>query len=447
MGVQPEAETIGPLAAPRTTANVQHDRPQAPRPFVTQEPAFSTPGSYDVIVSGAGAAGLAATVALARAGFTVLCAGKSDITPNGRTVALFEGSLRFLREIGVWHRFAEGAQMIRAIRLIDDTGLRVPVPPLTLEASEIDLAALGANIENHRLVAGLLAEANALPNVTLTGTFLDHIVYGAEGVSVTDGNGRRASARLLVAADGRKSPARVAAGIGARAWSYPQVALTAILGHRKPHEGMSTEFHTRGGPCTLVPLQGTAEHPHRSSLVWLMAPRDAERRGALSDEALALELQHATRSIVGRIAFEAARGGFPMGGLKVTRLVGSRLALIGEAAHAFPPLAAQGLNLSLRDIAQLRVVLEEARVAGLDIGAIETLRHYERARRRDISVRTDSVDILNRTIMTDFAPVDVARGLGAVALRLVGPLRRRVLREGILPPGPVRRRPTERLAG
>ena len=187
-----------------------------------------------------------------------------------------------------------------------------------------------------------------------------------------------------------------------------------------------------------MPLQGTAEHPHRSSLVWLMTPTEAERRRTLSDAALALELQHATRSIVGRITFEPARGGFPMGGLKVTRLIAPRLALVGEAAHAFPPLAAQGLNLSLRDIAQLRVVLEEARDAGLDIGALEALRPYERARRRDITVRTDSVDILNRTIMTDFAPVDVARGIGAIALRLVGPLRRAVLREGILPPGPVR---------
>ena len=407
---------------------------------MTQEPAASKPKTYDIIVSGAGAAGLAATVALARAGFTVLCAGKSDTTPNGRTVALFEGSLRFLREIGVWHRFAESVQMIRAIRLIDDTGLRVPVPPLTLEAAEIDLAALGANVENHRLVAGLLVEAQGLPNATLTGTFLSDITYEPDHVSVRDTEGREATARLLVAADGRKSPARIAAGIGARAWSYPQVALTAILSHDKPHGGMSTEFHTRGGPCTLVPLQGTPEHPHRSSLVWLMSPREAERRRALSDEALALELQHGTRSIVGRIAFGAARGGFPMGGLKVNRLVGPRLALIGEAAHAFPPLAAQGLNLSLRDIAQLRVVLEEAHDAGVDVGTLDALRPYERARRRDISVRTDSVDILNRTIMTDFAPVDVARGLGAVALRLVGPLRRAILREGILPPGPVRRR-------
>ena len=405
---------------------------------MTQEPVSSKLATYDIIVSGAGAAGLAATVALAGAGFTVLCAGKSDTAPNGRTVALFEGSLRFLREIGVWHRFAGIAQMIRAIRLIDDTGLRVPVPPLTLEAAEIDLAALGANVENHRLVAGLLAEAQSLPNVTLTGTFLNAISYEADRVVVRDDAGLAASARLLVAADGRKSPARLAAGIGARAWSYPQVALTAILGHRKPHGGLSTEFHTRGGPCTIVPLQGTAEHPHRSSLVWLMTPTEAERRRTLSDAALALELQHATRSIVGRITFEPARGGFPMGGLKVTRLIAPRLALVGEAAPAFPPLAAQGLNLSLRDIAQLRVVLEEARDAGLDIGALEALRPYERARRRDITVRTDSVDILNRTIMTDFAPVDVARGIGAIALRLVGPLRRAVLREGILPPGPVR---------
>lgn len=404
---------------------------------MTQE---QTAQSYDVIISGAGAAGLAAAVALGRAGFSVLCAGVSDTTPNGRTVALFEGSLRFLREIGVWHRFTEIAQAIRAIRIVDDTGLRVPVPPLTLESSEIDLAALGSNIENHRLVAGLRTEAEATCGVTLTGTFLTEIVYERDLVRVRDTAGRLAVARLLVAADGRKSPARVAAGIGARAWSYPQVAITAILSHRKPHGGMSTEFHTRGGPCTLVPLVGTAAHPHRSSLVWLMPPREAERRRALDDETLAIELQHATRSVVGRIGFEPGRGGFPMGGLKVSRLVAHRLALVGEAAHAFPPLAAQGLNLSLRDIAQLCVVLEEARANGADIGAQDRLAPYERARRRDIALRTNSVDMLNRTIMTDFLPVDVARGMGAVALRFVGPLRRAVLREGILPPGPIRRR-------
>ena len=391
----------------------------------------------DILVSGAGASGLAATVALAKAGFSVACAGTSDTTPNGRTVALFEGSLRHLRAMGVWGRFETGAQPIRAIRMIDDTGVRIPVPPLTLEAQEIGLRALGANVENDKLVAGLLAEAQALPNVRLTGANLAGIAFEADRVVAQDGAGGTIAARLLVAADGKKSPARIAAGIGARAWTYKQVALTALLSHRKPHHDLSVEFHTRGGPCTLVPLRPTAEHPHRSSLVWLMDPREAERRLELRDEQLAIELQHQTRSVVGRIALGAARGHFPMGGLKVSRLVAPRVALMGEAAHAFPPLAAQGLNLSLRDIAELVTTLVAARDARAPTSARSSRSGLtSAARRRDIALRTSGTDVLNRSIMTDFAPVDAARGVGALALRLVGPLRRAVMREGILPPGP-----------
>ena len=391
----------------------------------------------DVIVSGAGASGLVATIALAKAGFSVVCAGVSDTTPNGRTVALFEGSLRYMRAIGAWDRVAAATQPIRAIRIIDDTGARLTVPPLTLEASEIDLSALGNNIENDRLVAGLLAEAELLRNVRLTRSFLKTFSFADGYVQVRDESGRAFRARLLVAADGRKSPARVAGGIASRTWRYPQIAITSLLSHRKPHEGLSTEFHTRGGPCTLVPLQGTPDHPHRSSLVWLMSPREGERRRALDDAALALELQHQTRSILGRLTFERARGFFPMGGLKVTRLAAHRIVLIGEAAHAFPPLAAQGLNLSLRDIAQLLATVQAARARDLDIGSTAALLPYERARRRDVALRTAGVDVLNRSIMTDFGPVDAVRGMGAVALRMIGPLRRAVMREGILPPGPI----------
>lgn len=390
----------------------------------------------DIIVSGAGAAGLAATIAIAKAGFSVVCAGKSDTRPNGRTVALFEGSLRYLRAIGVWDRFEAEAQPIKAIRMIDDTGARLPVPPLTLDASEIGLDALGVNIENDTLVAGLLAEAAALPNVLLTGTFLTDIAFGETAVRASDTSARGYTARLLVAADGRASPARVAARIAARTWRYPQVALTALLSHRRPHHGLSTEFHTRGGPCTLVPLRPTPDRPHRSSLVWLMSPSEGNRRRALDDAALAIELQHQTRSIVGRITLEPQRGIFPMGGLNVNRLAGHRIVLMGEAAHAFPPLAAQGLNLSLRDTAQLLATLQDARRRDLDVGAIAALRPYERARRRDIALRTNGVDVLNRSIMTDFTPIDAARGAGAIALRLIGPLRRAVMREGILPAGP-----------
>jgi 2-octaprenyl-6-methoxyphenol hydroxylase len=168
-----------------------------------------------------------------------------------------------------------------------------------------------------------------------------------------------------------------------------------------------------------------------------MTPREGDRRRALDDTALALELQHQTRSVVGRITLEEARGFFPMGGLRVNRLIGHRIALIGEAAHAFPPLAAQGLNLSLRDIAQLLATVQAARDRQEDIGAVASLQSYERGRRRDIALRTNGVDILNRSIMTDFAPVDAIRGAGAIAVSLLGPLRRALMREGIVPAGPV----------
>ncbi len=397
----------------------------------------SDTNAVDVLVSGAGAAGLFAAVALAKNGFSVVCAGPIDARPTGRTVALFEGSVRFLRDLGVWHRFAADAQAIRAIRMIDDTHPFLPVPALTLEADEIGLEALGANVEIDRLIQGLADEAARLPALTLTRDLLKSVAFAEDGARAVGEDGRAWTARLVVAADGRQSPARRGAGIAARSWHYPQVALTALISHRKPHNGVSTEFHTRSGPCTLVPLQGTDAAPHRSSLVWLMAPREAERRRALDDAAFALELQHQTRSIVGRMALEPARGFFPMGGLSTSRLVGPRIALTGEAAHAFPPLAAQGLNLTLRDVAQLVVTLGQARMQDQDIGAPAVLARYERARRRDVALRTSGVDVLNRSIMTDFAPVDAIRGAGAIAVRLIGPLRRALLREGIVPPGPV----------
>jgi 2-octaprenyl-6-methoxyphenol hydroxylase len=391
----------------------------------------------DILVSGAGASGLVAAIALAKSGFSVICAGRSETPETGRTVALFEGSLRFLRSLCLSSLVDQATQPIRAIRLIDDTGARLPVPPLTLEARDIGLDALGKNVENARLVAGLAAAAAALPQLRLVTDLIADFSFASDGATASLQDGSQLRTRLVVAADGRRSPARQAANISARTWSYSQVAMTAFVAHRKPHGGLSVEFHTRQGPCTLVPLPGTSDHPHRSSLVWLMAPHEAERRRTLSDDMLGSELTHQTRAIFGRVRFEEPRGSFPMTGLKVNRLIAPRVALMGEAAHAFPPLAAQGLNLSLRDIAYLAATLRDARTRDMDIGSVAALQPYERARRRDIALRTSSVDVLNRSIMTDFAPIDAARGLGAVALRICPPLRRAIMREGILPPAPL----------
>ena len=214
------------------------------------------------------------------------------------------------------------------------------------------------------------------PNLVLHEGIIDDISFDADAVRATLADGRRVTAKLAVAADGRGSLARTKAGIGTRVWSYPQTAFTALLSHAKPHRNISTEFHTRSGPCTLVPLCPAENKPNRSSLVWLMSPAAAERRRALSQPQLAQEIEDQVDSLLGKIEIDGPGGFFPMAGMSANRLVGHRIALIGEAAHIFPPLAAQGLNLSLRDSAALAEVLEDARVLGHDIGSMQTLKAY-----------------------------------------------------------------------
>ncbi len=236
----------------------------------------------DILVAGAGAAGLSAALALAQAGFSVVCVGHVDTRANGRTVALFEASLRFYKALGVWPHFRGKTAPLARIAMIDATGARFPVPSVSFAAAEIGLAAFGENIENNVLVEGLAEIAAATKNLFLHEGMIGDISFGVDAVLATLADGQRVTAKLAAAADGRMSPARTKAGIGTRVWTYPQIAFTALLSHPKPHRNISTEFHTRSGPCTLVPLRGVENKPNRSSLVWLMSPEAAERRRAAS---------------------------------------------------------------------------------------------------------------------------------------------------------------------
>jgi 2-octaprenyl-6-methoxyphenol hydroxylase len=389
----------------------------------------------DILVAGAGAAGLSAAIALNQAGFTVACIGNIERRASGRTVALFESSIRFYKALGLWPRFRDQAAPLEKITMIDATRARFRSPSVTFAAAEIGLSVFGANIENHVLVEGLAAIAGASPGLTLAEGLIADIVFTQDAVAATLADGQRICARLIVAADGRRSLARTKAGIGDRSWTYPQVALTVLLAHAKPHRSISTEFHTRSGPCTLVPMRGRAGKPHRSSLVWLMSAEEAERRRALRPDALAGEVAAQADHLLGAMEIDGPCGFFPMAGMSVPVLYGHRISLIGEAAHVFPPLAAQGLNLSLRDSAALVETLEDARAAGLDIGSTAALKPYGVARRRDISLRTNGVDILNRSLLSEFMPVDLVRGAGLFAFSMIGPLRRALMREGVLPHG------------
>lgn len=389
------------------------------------------PSAVDVVVVGTGAAGLSTAIALARSGFTVAAIGRLDTVSKGRTVALFEGSLRFFRALGVL--LADQAGKIETIEMIDSTGSRVPIPRIAFCAREVGLSALGLNIETDRLVARLAEHAREMPNLHLQPEWLADIVYESDCVRAVFASGGGIRAKLIIAADGQRSQVRKKARIGTRRWSYPQLALTVLTAHERPHRNTSVEFHTRNGPCTLVPLPTAEQAEHRSSLVWLMSGREAERRRALTANQLAAELEHEVDAIFGRMRIDSACGFFPMAGMRVARLAGRRIALLGEAAHIFPPLAAQGLNLSVRDIAVLVECLETARSRGDDIGSAAALGPYAKARRSDIALRTGGIDILNRSLLSDFLPVEIARSLGFLAFAAIGPLRRAVIMEGILP--------------
>ena len=328
--------------------------------------------------------------------------------------------------------------------MIDATGARLPVSSVSFTASEIGLAAFGENIESNVLVEGLADIAMATENVVLHEGMISDVCFEADAIRSTLADGHCVTAKLTVAADGRNSLVRAKAGIGTRSWTYPQIAFTALLSHAKPHRNISTEFHTRSGPCTLVPLRATENKPNRSSLVWLMSAEEAERRRALSATALAQEIEDQTDTLLGKIEIDGPSGFFPMMGMSASRLAGHRVALLGEAAHIFPPLAAQGLNLSLRDSAALVEILEDARALCHDIGSARTLNAYENARRSDIFLRTNGVDILNRSLLSDFFPVNFLRGAGLLAFSAIGPLRRAIMREGVLPHGTLPRLMQER---
>jgi 2-octaprenyl-6-methoxyphenol hydroxylase len=381
-----------------------------------------------VVVVGGGPAGLSAAIALAGAGIeTVLVAGRARPSDN-RTTALLASSVTALDTLGVWEHCRADAAALQVMRLIDDSARLLRAPEVRFAADEIGLEAFGHNIENRYLLAALDTRAGRLAALTIIAEDAAAVISDDDHVTVQFAIAAPVAARLAIGAEGRRSLCRAAARIETEGWSYPQTALTCTFAHSRPHDGISTEFHTEAGPFTLVPLPG-----RRSSLVCVTDPAEAPRLSALPDADLGEEIERRSHSIVGKITLEPGRGVFPLTVETARSFAARRIALVGEAAHVIPPIGAQGLNLGLRDAATICELVVAAGREGEDIGGTALTARYDAMRRADVGSRTLAVDLLNRSLLTGFLPLHGVRGLGLFLMDRIGPLRRAVMREGVMP--------------
>jgi 2-octaprenyl-6-methoxyphenol hydroxylase len=393
----------------------------------------------EVAVVGAGPAGLAAALALAASGAQVAVAAPAydpaRTQADGRTTALMRSSVELLKNLDVWQRCSHAAAPIRGVRIVDDRGGLLRAPEVLFRAEELELADFGANMPNSELNAALLAAARETPGLDwLPTSAVVKVAHAGDRVALDFDEGGSLTAMLVVAADGRNSLARKAAGIATKSWTYGQAAIVANVRHKRSHGAIATELHRRSGPLTMVPLSA-----HASSLVWVEASAESARLASLDEPQFRGELGLRLRGLLGALGDIGPRASYPLSGLTAARMGQDRIALVGESAHVIPPIGAQGLNLGLRDAAALAECVGSARTSSRDIGGPETLAAYHAARAGDVLARTLGVDLLNRSLLTDFLPAQALRGIGLHLLANVAPLRRLAMRGGLAPAGPLPR--------
>lgn len=377
---------------------------------------------FDIVVAGNGPAGLAAACFLAKGGRRVAVVGATKAQPaDTRTVALMQPSIGLLSDIGVWtSEFEAQVAPLKRLRIVDDTGAILNAPTITFDPAEIGQEVFGWNIPLALLIPALEARAMEM-GVALIAANVAAAHCSASSIEIVASE-ETYTAQLAIAADGRKSVLRDAAGIRSHAWEYEQTAIATSFDHSGDHDGLSTEYHRSAGPCTTVPMPGK-----RSSLVWLERPARATELMAMDDHAFAAEIQIATHGDLGRVSGVGPRQAFPMHGLTARSFAANRMLLVGEAAHVAPPIGAQGLNMALRDGAEAAGVIAGAD----DPGADEILREYDLLRRGDVAPRQQMVDLMNRSLLTGFMPLEMARTAGFELIGAIGPLRRYMMRQGL----------------
>lgn len=384
----------------------------------------------DVLIVGGGLAGLPLALALAQGGLSVTVvdvldpATATDAGFDGRVSAIALASCRMFEQLGVTRHLAGQMQPINDI-LVSDGRVREGASPFFLhfDHKEIGNEPLGHLIENRHIRIALQKAAEEQPLIRLIAPqSVTRVDYGAQAVA-TLGNGERVSARLCFAADGRGSPTRQAAGIKTVGWDYGQMGIVSTVEHELPHEGVAQEYFLPGGPFAILPMVG-----NRSSLVWTEKTADAKAILSLDNDAFAEEMRARFGDYLGECRPVGPRWSYPLTLQLARDYVRPRLALVGDAAHGIHPIAGQGLNLGLRDVAAAAEVVVDAARLGLDIGSLDVLERYQSWRRFDNVALSLVTDGLNRLFSNDIAPIRLARDLGLGAVSQIGPLRRFFMR-------------------
>jgi 2-octaprenyl-6-methoxyphenol hydroxylase len=383
--------------------------------------------SFDVIIAGGGLVGLTLGHALAAGGLSTLVVDRESPAVaaadafDGRASAIAWGSARALQALGLWDLVAPQACPILDIRVSDGPSRLF----LHYDHRDVGDRPLGFILENRFLRRALLARLPESPRLTLNAPAeVERIESSDASVTARLGDGRTIVASLVVAADGRNSPLREAAGIGVVTWPYAQTGIVATVAHERPHRNVAHERFLPAGPFALLPLPGTPEAPHRSSIVWTERAELAEHVLGLDDDGFNAAMTRRFGDTSGALRILGRRWAYPLSLMHAERYVDRRLALVGDAAHGIHPIAGQGLNLGLRDVAALADVLVDARRLGLDIGQADVLERYQRWRRFDAMALIAVTDGLNRLFTNDLAPVRFVRDLGLATVDALPALKR-----------------------
>ncbi len=394
-------------------------------------PSNTTP--RDIVISGGGIAGLTAAAAFGSAGFSVVCVDPAAPVTDGaaegadlRSTAMLQPARSLLERAGLWEALAPHAAPLQVMRIIDAGGEE----PVTraFDASEISDQPFGWNFPNWLLRREMLARLDTLDGVDFRpGVATTRLFTRAGSAKVNLSDGSRIEAKLVIAADGRGSPMRVAAGIGVRTQRYGQKAVVFAVTHPIPHENVSTEVHRTGGPFTLVPLPDRDGMPC-SAVVWMDDGPAAQARMEMDVAAFEEEASERSTYHFGPLTLASRRQIWPIVTQHAERLNGERLALIAEAAHVMPPIGAQGLNMSLKDIATLLDLAQE-RPEGLGDAAM--LEAYHKARYGDVTLRVRGIDLLNRASQASAPMARQARAAGLGALYGAAPVRKMLMQMGL----------------